>query len=116
LTELWRNSKETKRNIDNGVFGGQAVVMKSAYELAMEKLEKEEPSTGGISEERKMRLDEVSKTYLAKIAEREVFLRGKIASARGNPGEIEALQRELRDEKRRLEAECEEKKEVVRKG
>lgn len=92
--------------------------MKSAYELAMERLEKDEPSTEKVSDSQKAELEQISQTYRAKIAEREVFLQGKIVAARskGALEEVESLERELRDEKNRLEAECEEKKDVVRKG
>lgn len=92
--------------------------MKSAYELAMERLEKDSPSTPGISEEQKRKLGEIHERYRARIAEREVFLQGKIAAARAgrNAEEVESIERELREEKRRLEEECEEKKEAVRKG
>ncbi|MBC2601381.1 hypothetical protein [Puniceicoccus vermicola] len=92
--------------------------MKSAYELAMERLEKDEPSTRELSDEQKQKLEEISQTYRAKVAEREVFLQGKIVAARasGNGAEVDALERELREEKRRLEEECEEKKNGVRQG
>jgi len=92
--------------------------MKSAYELAMERLEKDDPSTERMSEDQKRRLDEVSQTYRAKKAEREVFLRGKVEAARaaGDSSEVESLERELREEKIRLEEECEQRKEQIRKG
>ena len=91
--------------------------MKSAYELAMERLEKEDPSSGSLSSEQKERLDEINQRFRAKIAEREVFLQGKIAVAQasGQLNEVEELERELRDEKRMLEEECEGKKEQVRR-
>ena len=92
--------------------------MKSAYELAMERLEKEDPSSDSLSSEQKERLEEINQRYRAKIAEREVFLKGKIAVAQAGAqlNEVEELERELRDEKRMLEEECEEKKEQVRQG
>lgn len=92
--------------------------MKSAYELAMERLEGEEPSGVTLTEGQKGRLEELNREYRAKIAEREVFLRGKAEAARakGDSAEVEALEREVREEKRRLEEELEEKKEAVRRG
>lgn len=93
--------------------------MKSAYELAMERLEREDPdSAKTLSGEQKARLDELNGAFKAKIAEREVFLRGKIETARakGDRDEVESLERELRAEKARLEEECEAEKEKVRNG
>ena len=48
--------------------------MKSAYELAMERLAKESP-VDSITEEQKVAIAEVDKKYSSKIAEREVFLK-----------------------------------------
>jgi len=93
--------------------------MKSAYELAMERLEKDDPSSGKtLSDEQKSRLEELSRAFKTKVAEREVFLRGKIAAAqaKGDRGEVESLERELREERARLEEECEAEKEKVRHG
>ena len=54
--------------------------MKSAYELAMEKLQKESPDQS-LSDEKKAELAELDNLYKSKLAEREVFLGGKIAEA-----------------------------------
>ena len=91
--------------------------MKSAYELAMEKLEKETPAQT-VSEEMKTELAEVDNFYQSKRAEREVFLGGKIAEAEatGDFEALEQLQRELISDKKTLAAELEEKKEAVRNG
>ena len=70
--------------------------MKSAYELAMEKLQKESPDIK-LTDEQRAELAELDKKYQAKIAEREVFLEGKIAEAVA-AGEYEAaeqIQKEL---------------------
>ena len=47
--------------------------MKSAYELAMERLEKSAPSAK-VTDEQRTALAEIDSTYKARIAEREVFL------------------------------------------
>ena len=52
--------------------------MKSAYELAMERLEKNAP-TVNLSEEQKAQIAEIDSSYKARIAEKEFFLQGKIA-------------------------------------
>ena len=89
--------------------------MKSAYELAMERLQKESPDQS-LSEEKKAELAELDNLYKSKLAEREVFLGGKIAEAEAT-GDFEALdqlQRQLTSDKKTLESELEEKKEAAR--
>lgn len=90
--------------------------MKSAYELAMERLEKASP-TAKLSDAQKAEIAELDSLYKAKIAEKEVFLGGEItkAKASGDYTELEALQTQLSRELRRLQNECEERKEHVRK-
>ena len=89
--------------------------MKSAYELAMEKLDKESP-VQKISDELKAELAELDNLYQSKLAEREVFLGGKIteAEAAADFEALEQLQRELTSDKKTLESELEEKKEAAR--
>ena len=89
--------------------------MKSAYELAMEKLQKESPDQT-LSEGKKSELAELDNLYKSKFAEREVFLGGKIAEAEaaGDFEALEQLQRELASDRKTLEAELEEKKGQVR--
>jgi hypothetical protein len=91
--------------------------MKSAYELAMERLEKSSPSAR-VTEEQKARLAEIDETYRAKIAEREVFLKDQIgkAQATGKWDEAAELEQELSRDLRRLQQDCEAKKEKVRQG
>ncbi len=91
--------------------------MKSAYELAMERLEKESPQVA-ISEEKKQEIADIDSKYRAKIAERELFLQGKIAqaNAEGDYGSVAQVEDELAREIRSLEARCEEEKEVVREA
>jgi hypothetical protein len=91
--------------------------MKSAYELAMERLEKESPQVA-ISEEKKQEIADIDRKYRAKIAERELFLQGKIAeaNAQGDYGSVAQVEDELAREIRSLEARCEEEKEVVREA
>ncbi|MCB1094881.1 MAG: hypothetical protein KDN22_04810 [Verrucomicrobiae bacterium] len=92
--------------------------MKSAYELAMERLEKNNPSEKAISDADKARLAEIEALYRSKIAEREVFLGGLLARAKadGAYSEIAELEEQLSREVRKLRDQCEEEKEVVRAG
>jgi hypothetical protein len=89
--------------------------MKSAYELAMERLEKNAP-TLRLNDEQKAQIAELESTFKARIAEKELFLRGKIREAQqsGNFEEVEQLEKQLAVEVRRLQSDCEEKKEKLR--
>jgi hypothetical protein len=89
--------------------------MKSAYELAMERLQKAAPSLS-LSEEQKKALAEIDSKYRAKIAEKELFLRDQIrkAQTQGKVDEIASLEKQLALEIRRLQEECEAKKGKLR--
>jgi len=89
--------------------------MKSAYELAMERLEKASPSIS-LSEEQKKEIAEVDSVYRAKIAEKEVFLKDQIRKAHtaGSLDEAQSLEKQLAAEIRRLQEECGAKKEKLR--
>lgn len=89
--------------------------MKSAYELAMERLEKTAP-TVTLTEEQKAQIAEIDSTYKAKIAEKELFLQEKLKEAglSGTFEEFEKLEKQLATERRRLHEDWEEKKAKVR--
>jgi len=89
--------------------------MKSAYELAMERLERQSPSAQ-LSEKQKNEIAEIESTFRARLAERELFLKGEITKelAAGKPEEAESLQKQLAMDTRRLNEECEAKKAKVR--
>ena len=89
--------------------------MKSAYELAMERLQKATPSVV-LSDEQKKQIAEIDSALKAKIAEREVFLKDEIGKARagGKFEEVEALEKQLASEIRRLQEDGEAKKERLR--
>lgn len=87
--------------------------MKSAYELAMERLNKTAP-TVKLSEAQKKEIAELESQYAAKIAAREIAMKGEIASADDVEKES-ALRDQLAFDRKKLQAELEEKKEQVRK-
>ena len=89
--------------------------MKSAYELAMERLEKASPSIS-LTENQKREIAEIDSTYRAKIAEKELFLKDEIRKAQnaGKFDEVESLEKQLVVEIRRLQEDSEEKKEKLR--
>lgn len=91
--------------------------MKSAYELAMERLDREAPdSIRTLTEQQKSSLADIERRYQAKRAEREIFLKQQIASARNQQDSeaVQQLERQLRDELTRLETEKESEKEQIR--
>ena len=89
--------------------------MKSAYELAMERLEKASPSLS-LTEDQKKEIAKVDSVYRAKIAEKELFLKGQIQKAQtaGKLEEVESLDKQLASEIRRLQEDCETKKQKLR--
>jgi hypothetical protein len=89
--------------------------MKSAYELAMERLNKSLPAIKLTPNQRKQ-LAELDSKYAAKIAEREISSQDEItrAIAAGDAQKAEQLRQQLVSERKSLQAELEEKKEKVR--
>jgi hypothetical protein len=93
--------------------------MKSAYELAMERLAKSDPDSGKpLSAEQKTRLADIDLVYKGKIAEREIFLKKQLneALSDGKHEESEKISKQLASERARLEEEREDEKERVRRG
>lgn len=89
--------------------------MKSAYELAMERLEAKSPSQK-ITDTQRAEIAEIDSLYQSKIAERRLLIEGEIAQCSGNFAEIDALKKQLSSEIRRLEEEAESRKNRVRTG
>jgi predicted nuclease with TOPRIM domain len=92
--------------------------MKSAYELAMERLAKSDPdSSKPLSTEQKARLAEIDTIFKGKIAEREIFLKKQLDEvlADGKYEEVQKINKQLSSERARLEEEREEEKERVRR-
>jgi hypothetical protein len=91
--------------------------MKSAYELAMERLGKSAP-LAKLTGRQKKQLAELDSKYAAKIAEREIHLQDEIArlAGAGEFEKLEQLQQQLVNERKNLQAEREEKKEKVRQA
>lgn len=89
--------------------------MKSAYELAMERLSKNSP-TVTLSDAQKAELAELESRYAARIAERELLLEGEMRKAReqGDAEALDQLARQLASDRKSLRAELEAKKESVR--
>ncbi len=88
--------------------------MKSAYELAMERLNKSSPTTK-LTAKQKKQLAELDSQYAAKIAGREIAMNSEIAKAAADFEKEESLRDQLVNERKKLQAELEEKKEQVRR-
>ena len=89
--------------------------MKTAYELAMERLSKDAPAAA-VTPKQKKQLAELDSKYSAKIAEREIFVKGELAkaAAKGDYQALEQLEKQLVSDRKSLQAELEEKKQKVR--
>ena len=88
--------------------------MKSAYELAMERLNKSQPMAK-LTERQKADIADLDSKYAAKIAEREILLKDRIGEAAqgGDFEKQQELEAELARERKALQTEGEEKKERV---
>jgi len=95
------------------------MAIKSAYDLAMEKLAAKLPPTGRkLTRAQKAKLARLNSVFTAKIAERELELKPKIAAAQAN-GDAEGAQKleeTLRSEIAKLRNRLEAEKEAVRRG
>ena len=93
--------------------------MKTAYELAMERLKKKDEEAGvaakPITDAQKAQIAEIRNFYEAKLAEAEVMHRSKIATI-FDPAEREVLEKEYRRERERLSDERERKIARVREN
>ena len=91
--------------------------MKTAYELAMERLNKSAP-TLKLTEEQKARIAELESRFKAKIAEQEIHSHGEIekATATGDVEKVAQLEQELTNQRKKLLSQLEEKKSAVRDG
>ena len=86
--------------------------MKSSYELAMERLNKNAP-TVKLTDAQKKQLAELDSKYAAKIAEREIALEAEISKAADDFEKEESLREQLATERKKLRVEIEEKKEQL---
>ena len=89
--------------------------MKTAYELAMERLSKSAP-TVKLTDDQKKQLAELESQCAAKIAERELLLKDEITKAvdKGDDEAIQQLEKQLVSDRKSIRADFEEKKEKVR--
>lgn len=89
--------------------------MKSAYELAMERLGAASPAVK-LSADQKARLAELESVYKAKLAQEDLSCRDEVArlDPYADAEKIQERRTLFQEQKRRLEAELEEKKDRIR--
>jgi len=89
--------------------------MKSAYELAMERLSKSAPATK-LTAAQKAELAELDSIYAAKLAQEDLSTRESIqaAQAAGDAETVVLLRQRYASEKAKIEAEREVKKDRIR--
>ena len=92
------------------------MALKSSWELALERMGGK--PTAKLTNEQKAKLAEIDKVYTAKIAERELELKPKIAAAQsaGKVEDAQKLDEILRNEVAKFRAKLEAEKEKVRAG
>lgn len=86
--------------------------MKTAYELAMERLEKTSGPTRKLSDEQKAQIAEIEKLYEAKTAELKLSFESRMQTAQSRE-EWDAMQAELAGKIASLEEQRENEKEKV---
>ncbi len=91
--------------------------MKSAYELAMERLGASKPSRP-LSDAQKAEIADLESLYRSRVAQREIAFQGELteAQATGDESEVATRRAQFLHDKRKLEEELEAKKERVRQG
>jgi hypothetical protein len=89
------------------------MALKSSWELALERTGGK--TTGKLTDAQKAKLAELDKIYAAKIAERELDLKPKIAAA-GTPEDRQKLEDTLRAELTKLRRKLEEEKDKIRQS
>lgn len=92
--------------------------MKSAYELAMERLRQKDGADRTLSAEQRGALAEVDRVLTARLAELEIMRGQEIAAAQaaGDAEKAVALRRQLADEIARSRSRAEADKDEIRRG
>jgi hypothetical protein len=93
--------------------------MKSAYELAMERLRKQDEEAGveprSLTEAQKAAIAEVRNFYDAKMAEQDVLQQSRLRKT-FDPAERETIEAQIRRDRERLASERDAKIERIRRG
>lgn len=84
--------------------------MKSAYELAMERMERDSGPTAKLNDEQRARMAEIDKIYDAKAAETKLSFESKVPTTQE---ELEEIQRQMASSLQSIEDKREQEKETV---
>lgn len=97
--------------------------LKSAYELAMEKLARKDKESGSgaagmakLTARQKKRIAEIRSEVEAKLAEREILFKSEMRKARGEMAATEAIEEAYRRDRERLLSRQEERIREVKEG
>ncbi|HPO14103.1 MAG TPA: hypothetical protein PLI09_11710 [Candidatus Hydrogenedentes bacterium] len=86
--------------------------MKSAYEIALERLAKESGPQKSLTPDQKARIAEIENKYAAKVAEARLRYESKLSTAT-TWEEAEQFKREMAGEVQSLEEKCDQEKDAV---
>lgn len=114
-----RFARTEKIAVCSGRCRGNFKPMKSAYELAMDRLAKSDPSAGApVTAEKKTRLAELDQLYKGKLAEREIFIKQQLNQVlvERKADEVAKIREQMASERIRIEEERDAEKEKVRRG
>ncbi len=95
--------------------------LKSAYELAMERLRRQDRERGDrqhrpLTSEQKAAIAEARSQAKARLAELEIMHRKQVAEAGGDPARLAELEERFRRDRERIESSVESKVARIRKG
>lgn len=92
--------------------------MKSAFDLAIERLEKGDGKLAALTAEQKRAIAEVESRAKAKIAEIEIMFQQKrsAAQATGDPAQIEEVERQRRADLDKIRRQAEDEKDRIRRA
>lgn len=92
--------------------------LKSAFDLAMERLEKKDGRLAALSDEQKKALAEIDRQAQAKVAEIEILMAKSLAQARekDDPDEMKKIEEQKNAAMAKVRAAAEADKDRIRKG
>ena len=91
-------------------------LLKSALDLAMERLAERDGAPARLDDAQKAALAEVDRKTKAKLAEREILGSDQLAKAGDDPEKVEPIKAIQRAEIEKIKTRAEEEKERIRKG
>ena len=90
--------------------------LKSALDLAMERLTQRDGALAKLTDVQKAALAEIDRKTRAKLAEREILGSDQLAKAGDDPEKVEPIKAIQRAEIEKIKTRAEEEKERIRKG